>query len=60
MKSEEIGSVVAITKTTYDKVKEDFSLLLNHIKDQLDKLNLSFEGIDTVDCTDDGAEGGSD
>ena len=60
LKSEEIGSVVAITKTTYDKVKEDFSLLLNHIKDQLDKLNLSFEGIDTVDCTDDGAEGGSD
>lgn len=46
LESEGIGSVVAITKTTYDKVKEDFSLLLNHIEDQLDKLNLSFDGVD--------------
>ena len=46
LESEGIGSVVAITKTTYDKVGEDFSLLLNHIEDQLNKLNLSFDGVD--------------
>ena len=49
LKSEGIGSVVAITKTTYDKVKEDFSLLLNHIEDQLNKLNLSFDGVDAIE-----------
>ena len=60
LESEGIGSVVAITKTTYDKVKEDFSLLLNHIEDQLNKLNLSFDGIDMVDCTNDGVEDSSE
>ena len=53
LESEGIGSVVAITKTTYDKVKEDFSLLLNHIEDQLNKLNLSFDGVDTIECIND-------
>ena len=49
LKSEKIGSVVTITKTTYDKVKEDFSLLLNHIEDQLNKLNLLFDGVDAIE-----------
>lgn len=53
LESEGIGSVVAITKTTYDKVKEDFSLLLNHIEDQLNKLNLLFDGVDTIERIDD-------
>jgi hypothetical protein len=53
LKSEELGSVVTITKATYDEVKKDFSLLLNHIEDQLNKLNLSFDGVDTIECIND-------
>ena len=49
LKSEKIGFVVTITKTTYDKVKEDFSLLLNHIEEQLNKLHLSFDGVDAIE-----------
>ena len=40
----------------YDKAKEGSSMLLYHIENQLNKLNLSFDGIDVIDHADDDVE----